>query len=379
MPYNFTAEAVITRPVQPNVTERVYALVPDRNDCEIRFPRVVGYRVELPNTIVHAKFDEASTLTLTPETVRRAVTQSQEMVGEGVHLNAEVLADVRFESIVHALTEHLIKSRWTNAYGASRNYLLGELKEITEYWLQNHLVCKGNTFAAQLLYPELRNTACERIASGIVDRHPAKHKVQVIIDSAMPEGSTSEVDFTTAKKHLWTTDSRLCHINKVVCDSQKERAFCQVVESHPNVRAYVKNQGLGFEVPYRDGTRTPRYLPDFIVMVDDSAGEDSSLHLIIQLNGFRNRTAGDTRSTVAEDWLTSVNQLGKFGRWDFVELRDENTLSEDFDYIVRAKINEWKIAQGTFTSDDALDWIIKGRGREPHVEPIPRRRGEITR
>jgi hypothetical protein len=42
-----------------------------------------------------------------------------------------------------------------------------------------------------------------------------------------------------------------------------------VAESHPRVRAYVKNHNLGLEVPYRYGPEMRKYLPDFIVLVDD--------------------------------------------------------------------------------------------------------------
>ncbi|RLS58129.1 MAG: hypothetical protein DWH91_03345 [Planctomycetota bacterium] len=37
----------------------------------------------------------------------------------------------------------------------------------------------------------------------------------------------------------------------MILDSDWEAEFCRVAESHPQVRAYVKNHSLGFEVPYR--------------------------------------------------------------------------------------------------------------------------------
>ena len=33
-------------------------------------------------------------------------------------------------------------------------------------------------------------------------------------------------------------------------DSEWEGKFCRVAKKHPRVKAYVKNQNLGFEVPY---------------------------------------------------------------------------------------------------------------------------------
>ena len=66
---------------------------------------------------------------------------------------------------------------------------------------------------------------------------------------------------------------RRCHINWVMLDSDWEAEFCRVAESHPKVRAYAKNHNLGLEVPYRYGSETRKYLPDFIVLVDDGHGE----------------------------------------------------------------------------------------------------------
>lgn len=44
-------------------------------------------------------------------------------------------------------------------------------------------------------------------------------------------------------------------------DSDWEAEFCRAAESHPQVRSYVKNHNLGFEVPYLVGAdirpRTP--------------------------------------------------------------------------------------------------------------------------
>lgn len=44
-----------------------------------------------------------------------------------------------------------------------------------------------------------------------------------------------------------------------------------MAEAHPKVRAYVKNQNLGLEVPYLLGSTPRKYMPDFIVQVDDGS------------------------------------------------------------------------------------------------------------
>ena len=48
IPFDFTARPVVAPPQPPRKTVQVKAITPERDACEIRFPRVAGYRVELP-------------------------------------------------------------------------------------------------------------------------------------------------------------------------------------------------------------------------------------------------------------------------------------------------------------------------------------------
>jgi type III restriction enzyme len=48
VPFDFTAKPVIAPPQPPRPTIQVKAMRPERDHLEIRFPRVEGYRVELP-------------------------------------------------------------------------------------------------------------------------------------------------------------------------------------------------------------------------------------------------------------------------------------------------------------------------------------------
>ncbi len=51
---------------------------------EIRFPRVEGYRVELPEERLTAEFNDDSVLELTPDLVGPSITQNSGIIGEGV-------------------------------------------------------------------------------------------------------------------------------------------------------------------------------------------------------------------------------------------------------------------------------------------------------
>ena len=337
IPFDFTARPVVAPPQPPRETVQVKAISPERDACEIRFPRVQGYRVELPEERLSASFDENSTLELTPDLVGPSITRNEGIVGEGVDLSIEHLEELRPSTLVFHLTKRLLETKWRDPGEEPKLHLFGQLKRITRQWLKDHLICKGGTWPAQLLYQSLADTACERITRGIVARHLEERPVQAVLDPYNPVGSSMHVRFTTSKKTRWETNAGRCHVNWVVCDSEWEAEFCRVAEAHPRVRAYVKNHGLGLEVPYRFQAESRMYVPDFIVLVDDGYGEEDLLHLVVEIKGYRREDAKEKADTMRTYWVPGVNGLRTYGRWDFVEFGDVYAMQADFAARVEAE------------------------------------------
>jgi type III restriction enzyme len=113
-----------------------------------------------------------------------------------------------------------------------------------------------------------------------------------------------------------------------------------VAESHPRVKAYVKNHNLGFEVPYRYGSENRKYRPDFIVLVDDGHAEGDPLHLVIEIKGYRREDAKEKKSTMETYWVPGVNNAGKYGRWAFAEFTEVYQIESDFKSKVESEFNK---------------------------------------
>jgi type III restriction enzyme len=120
----------------------------------------------------------------------------------------------------------------------------------------------------------------------------------------------------------------------VVCDSEWEAELARVAEAHPRVLAYVKNQGLGLEVPYRDGAIPRKYLPDFILRIDDGGPEP--LNLIVETKGCRKGDAQLKAETMRTLWVPGVNNLGQYGRWAFAEFTDVFEISAAFERLIES-------------------------------------------
>jgi type III restriction enzyme len=340
IPFDFTAKPVVAKPQPPRETILVRAVSPERDALEIRFPHVQGYRVELPEERLTAKFNDDHRLVLTPDLVGPTVTKNSGIIGESVDLNLQHLGDMRYSTVLFHLTQRLLYTKFRGAGEAPKLHLFGQLKRIAKEWLESYLVCKGGTYPAQLMYQELADMACNRIAAAITETFIDERPITVLLDPYNPTGSTSHVRFTTSRSTRWETDARRCHINWVILDSNWEGEFCRVAESHPRVRSYVKNHNLGLEVPYRYGSENRTYLPDFIVLIDDGRGDNDLLHLIVEIKGYRREDAKEKKSTMETYWVPGVNRLGAYGRWAFAELTDMYEIDSAFSALVQKQLEQ---------------------------------------
>jgi type III restriction enzyme len=340
IPFDFAAKPVVAPVQPPRETIQVRAVRPDRDALEIRFPRVAGYRVELPEERLEAKFTPDSVLELTPDLVGPSITKNEGIIGEGVELTLKHLEDMRQSTVLFHLTKHLIYTKLRDAGEAPKLHLFGQLKRITKQWLDNCLKCKGETQPAQLMYKELADMAANRITDAITQTMIGTNPIKAVLDPYNPAGSTAHVRFNTSRTDRWQTDARRCHINWVILDSGWEGEFCRVAEAHPRVKAYAKNHNLGLEVPYRYGSEMRKYFPDFIVLVDDGHGEDDLLHLIVEIKGYRREDAKEKKATMDTYWAPGVNNNGQYGRWAFAEFTDGYQIQADFKAKVESEFNK---------------------------------------
>ena len=369
IPFDFTAKPVVAPPQKPSDTIHVRALSPERDDAEIRFPRVTGYRVDLPDERLTAKFTDDHRLVLDPGLVGPTITHNQGIIGEGHDLTIDHLDRARESTLVYFLTQRLLYNHFRDEGGEPKLHLFGRLKHITRQWLRTHLTCKGNTQPAQIMIAQLADMACEKIEAGIRSQL-FKQPVKVVLDPFNPVGTTRNVNFRTSRTERYAPSGR-CHLNWCILDGGWEGEFCRVLDAHPKVIRWVKNHSLGFEVPYEHGGRTHRYVPDFIVDLDCGLHEGQPLHVVVEIKGRRRDDAAAKANTMKNRWTRGINALGSHGRWAFLELRDPFEMEGDFDESVDEALR-------TFADEERLRWAIDGviamGGSNPSMKYIPRRR-----
>jgi type III restriction enzyme len=119
------------------------------------------------------------------------------------------------------LFKHWYYTRFRDPYEQPEMHLFDQLKRITRQWIDEHLVCKGRTYPAQLMYLELADKAYERITAAITRAEVSKGRpIKTVLDSYNLYVSTANVNFTTTRTRRWQTDARRCHVNYAVLDSE---------------------------------------------------------------------------------------------------------------------------------------------------------------
>nr|WP_233245806.1 DEAD/DEAH box helicase family protein [Marinicauda salina] len=340
IPFDFAAEPVRPKPTKPRETVHVHAVSPERDHLAITFPRVEGYRNELPPERLEARFNADSSMVLTPDMTGPTTTETGGIIGERNELSIDDAAQVRKSELIYNLTARLIYNKFRDAGGEPKMHLFGPLKRIVRRWLDDgYLVCKGGTVPGQLLYAYLADMAAERIADAVAPADGGEPVRKAVLDPYKPTGSTMDVNFTTSKTHRWKPEANKCHLNWIILDSDWEAEFCRIAEAHPRVLSYVKNHALGFEAPYLMGGQKRWYRPDFLLHVDDGNGPDDPLKLIVEISGYPKGDKAEKARTMRESWVKGVNNAKTFGRWDFVEFTEAYEMEAAFKRLIEDRLN----------------------------------------
>lgn len=319
-------------PVDPPDPNHIYS-VPEKSAYAITFPIVTGYqqRGRFEVTLDWARVPQ---VTLDPMHIPQTVELTSLTASEGA-LSAygpgdrptlslqEWRAKYRDQQVAFRLA-HKVMHRWQAEYGvdavptsklfqavlfAARRFLADPAK----------LVRKGDSQACDVLavghYEQAAVGALFEAIRSSADGET--HELPVIPQGASGRGSTEYVDFHSTKP-IYAVQK--CHLNAMVADTAKwEQSAAFALDTHPGVARWIKNDHLGFLIPYRKGDLSPKYTPDFIAVLDND------LHLIVEVKG-RYDDDADRKAKAAQRWVAAMNNLGEHGQWAYVVVEDPQTL-----------------------------------------------------
>ncbi len=255
--------------------------------------------------------------------------------------------------------------------GADKPWLFPQILNIARSWLKECVLLKDNTFPQLFLLMEFAHDGADRIYQAIVASSEGDKSLKPILKPYDTLGSTRYVDFDTIRP-VYATRPDKCHISHVVADTESwEQKMASALEDMDEIIRYVKNQNLGFAIPYTINGEERNYYPDFIARIKSpcplqgdntislsplkgmsanlnpplkkggrgdfseeqgTLGKDRGeveINLIIEVTGENKKDKAAKVSTAKTLWVPAINNHGGFGRWGFFEIKDPwNAMNE---------------------------------------------------
>lgn len=340
VPFAFIPGRPVKEPPPRPPAVEVYA-VDDRADLRITFPKLDGYRIEIPDERFFADYDDESQLHLTRSTVA-TWTRTEGIVGKSAEQDLERYRNARVQEVAFQVARVLVRDKFKVHDDVPRPWLFPQLVEIARDWLQKCVTVDAGTTKGMLLLTEGTHLAAETLFTAIAHvKQKGEPKLLPILRAFDPEGSTDDVYFFTRKVVVDATKS---HVNRVVLDGKGGNTWEQILslllERHDDVAAYVKNDHLGFAIPYVHEGRTYQYVPDFLVRLRERS-EDIVRTLIIEVSGGQKsvHSPGSVRAkadTAQFQWCGAVNNHGGYGRWGYVEIKEMATAESRLDGAIES-------------------------------------------
>lgn len=324
VPFAFIPSDRVAPTPKPGRTPVEVRALPERDQLEIRFPRLDGYRIEMPDEWIFEEFDAAARMHVTRDELAVWV-QNSGYVGATEEVDVEEYRTARPKRVAFEIAALLVRRFYTAHDAAERPWLFPRLCELAQRWIDDCVTFAPDAFVGLLLPAQNLHVAAEKLFDSLLLQEGNRSEILLpMLNPFSPEGSTYDVNFLSRKAVIEATRS---HVSHVVLDGIKgntwEQAMAEILEKHPGVASYVKNDHLRFEIPYVHGGRTHQYVPDFLARLTPSVdGIDRTL--IIEVSG-THKPAGPTAAkadTARNQWCVAVNNHGVYGRWAYIEVND---------------------------------------------------------
>jgi type III restriction enzyme len=325
--------------------------VPEKAAYEIEFPVVEGY-LDSEITRLTVDWERVSTLTLDSDdppdsTLMRGLASHDGALAafgpgapELVSLDAW-RSRVRIQQVAFALARELTVAwvRDRGSVGIPTHRLFPQLLEIVSRFLATKVQCRGNRVIQDVAINPFFGRALGAISDAITAVDEDGRSLERPIVAGIR--STRWVDFHTGKP---ISPVHKCHLNAGVFDtSLAEQQAAFVLDTTDRVTRWVKNERLGFVIPYRRDGILRRYFPDFLVVLD------SADRLIIETKG-RETPDVEIKSAAARRWCTAVNNDVRFGYWEYHLVWDTNDLVG----VLRGELSGRRRSPRAALADDIL-------------------------
>lgn len=312
-----------TEPPPPPVDLTHIAALPERQKkMEIEFPNVVGYRIENYDGEIKHNFSNIENYEIRGDITPIETQLASAFSHEQIKIKIQSVLEKRDKEVIFWLTKELIKFHFSDNEGNPNFHKFNKLKSIVTEWYNAKVMLlniQEQKYKRLLFFDEPKKIA-DHIARGINPHINTTEHIRPVFNYYNKFSSTKYVNGNTIKEVYATQKS---HVNYVVMDSEWEGIATKTLEELPQVISYVKNQFLGFAIPYVKEGKDKNYFSDFIVRCK---GKDGTIkNLIIEISGF-SKDKVEKRWFVENRWLPAVNAIKdkfEYPEWSFIEIAND--------------------------------------------------------
>ncbi len=312
-----------TEPPPPPVDLTHIAAIPARQAAmEIDFPNVVGYRVENLDGEIKYDFSNIENYEIDGSKFPTETIMSSPISANEEKLEVKSVLEKRDNELIFLITKELIKYHFSDEEGNPRFQKFNKLKTIVAEWYNEKVLLLNipDQRFKRLLYFEEPKKIVDHIARGINPQLNTTEHIRPVFNYYNKFSSTKYVNGNTVKEVYPTEKS---HVNYVVMDSDWEGICAKTLEEIETVECYVKNQFLGFAIPYTKDGKDHQYFTDFIARVK---GKDGRMkNLMIEISGM-SKDKAEKKWFVENRWIPAVNALKdkyEYPEWHFIEIAND--------------------------------------------------------
>ncbi len=310
-------------PPPPPVDLIHIAAIPERQaKMEIIFPNVVGYRIEHYEGEIKFDFTNIENYEIVCSQFPHTTIMASAFSSKEDKMEVQAVFEKREKEICFLITKELIKFHFSDDEHNAQFQLFNKLMTIVKYWYEHKVLLIGESDLKykKLLFFKDSKEIVDHIRRGINPHLNTVEHIRPVFNYYNKFNSTRYVNGNTIKEVYATHKS---HVNYVIMDSEWEGIAAKTLEDLPQIISYVKNQFLGFAIPYVKGGKDKIYFPDFIVQC--KSGKGVTINLIIEISGF-SKDKAEKKWFVENRWLPAVNSLKdkyEYPEWHFIEIAND--------------------------------------------------------
>jgi type III restriction enzyme len=313
-------------PPPPSPKTKVEPVI-EKQQYAISFPNIIriehGYRERLTLDMTDLQPLELDASQVVTEAELAAILEGKPNLASLSQIELERLGqELRLQHIIFRTAASVYDSMHPEWKGA-REHLLAQIVALVERFVRSDYIVFKPPFFSQddlrrrVLLTLNMNKVVQHIWGAI--RAQNTETLEPVFDDAHPIRSTGDMrPWYTGRPCERTQRS---HINFCVYDSAWEASEAYQLDNHPAVTAWVRNDHLGFEIPYIYKGVRRKYRPDFLVRLTSGG------MLVLEVKG-RNTEEDRVKQEFLAEWVRAVNAHGGFWEWCWDVLHEPKDIVE---------------------------------------------------